>query len=408
MRHTYNMDEKGFLIGILSKQKRIFSRIKYEKGGIKQMIHDGNREWITSIACICADGTSLTPGLIYKAAGNSLQDSWLQDFDPAVHKAFFTSSSSGWTNDDIGLKWLTNIFDRETQKKARSSIRLLLLDGHGSHVSRRFIEYCDAHRIHLALYPPHSTHTLQPLDVGVFKSLSSAYSRELANFMHASQGLTSITKRDFYRLFHRAWDDSITPANILSSFNKCGIHPFDPNRVLSRFDDKTTERPSSSDSCTSVLSASDWRKIERLLREVVDNIYDKKAAALSQALHSMSVETTLLRHENGQLKEALINEKKRRQRSRPLLLEKPADYHGGAIWYSPRKIQEVRDLQAHKDEGGSRSKRQKRLVGSSKSNRKRRSKFRLRRGSVRGKLQRRRSLELRLKRELSASQKRRQ
>jgi hypothetical protein len=66
-RHIYNMDKKGFLVGILSKMKRVFSRRRYEEGGIKQMIQDGNREWITTIACICADGTSLTPALIYQA-----------------------------------------------------------------------------------------------------------------------------------------------------------------------------------------------------------------------------------------------------------------------------------------------------------------------------------------------------
>jgi hypothetical protein len=43
-RHMYNMDEKGFLIGVLSKMKRIFSRRRYEEGGIKQLIQDGNRE----------------------------------------------------------------------------------------------------------------------------------------------------------------------------------------------------------------------------------------------------------------------------------------------------------------------------------------------------------------------------
>ena len=59
------MDEKGFLIGILAKIKRVFSRRKYEEGGIRQMIQDGNREWITTIACIYADGSSLTPALIY-------------------------------------------------------------------------------------------------------------------------------------------------------------------------------------------------------------------------------------------------------------------------------------------------------------------------------------------------------
>ena len=79
------MDEKGFLIGVLSKQKRIFSKLRYKTGGIRQFIQDGNREWITSIACICADGSYLPPSLIYQAVSGNIQDIWLQGFDPAIH-----------------------------------------------------------------------------------------------------------------------------------------------------------------------------------------------------------------------------------------------------------------------------------------------------------------------------------
>ena len=50
-------------------------------------------------------------------------------------------------------------------------------------------------------------------------------------------------------------------------------------------------------------------------------------------------------------------------------------------------------------------KKQKRLVGYLEGSRSRRSNFRLKRGSVQGKLQRRRSSQLRLKRELSTGQK---
>src|SRR3954463_10450818 len=98
------------------------------------MIQDGNREWITCIACICADGTALTSGLIYKGV-KGVQSSWLQDLNPAIHEYFFASSISGWTNNDLGVKWLEQVFDRETKQKARLSNRLLILDGHGSHVT---------------------------------------------------------------------------------------------------------------------------------------------------------------------------------------------------------------------------------------------------------------------------------
>jgi hypothetical protein len=46
-----------------------------------------------------------------------------------------------------------------------------------------FIDYCDWNRILLAVYPPYSTHTLQPLDVVMFKLFSSAYSNQVAAFM---------------------------------------------------------------------------------------------------------------------------------------------------------------------------------------------------------------------------------
>ena len=37
-RYTYNIDEKGFLIRILIKIKRIFSRLRYKENGIRQLL----------------------------------------------------------------------------------------------------------------------------------------------------------------------------------------------------------------------------------------------------------------------------------------------------------------------------------------------------------------------------------
>lgn len=85
------MDEKGFLIGVLSKIKRVFSKSAFEEGKLRHILQDGNREWITTIACTCADGTSLTPALIYQAQSGAIQDTWLQDFKLEQHRAFFTS-----------------------------------------------------------------------------------------------------------------------------------------------------------------------------------------------------------------------------------------------------------------------------------------------------------------------------
>jgi hypothetical protein len=94
-----------------------------------------------------------------------------------------------------------DIFDKETKSQASRGWRLLILDGHGSHVTMKFIEYCDSNRILLAIFPAHSTHTLQPLDVAIFSPLSTAYTKQLDDFIKDSQGFIRLTKRDFFQLF---------------------------------------------------------------------------------------------------------------------------------------------------------------------------------------------------------------
>lgn len=71
------MDKKGFLIGFLKKSRRVFAKKAYNAGRASNIVQDGNREWITILAAICADGTRLLPGLIYQAVSGNIQDTWL-------------------------------------------------------------------------------------------------------------------------------------------------------------------------------------------------------------------------------------------------------------------------------------------------------------------------------------------
>jgi hypothetical protein len=116
--------------------------------------------------------------LIYQGKEGNFQDTWLDDFDPETEEAYFSTSPTGWTNDQIGLEWLIGVFNRHTKAKARQGrdYRLLIIDGHGSHVNLAFLDWCDAHRIIVAVFPSHSIHRLQSLDVSLFGPLSQAYS----------------------------------------------------------------------------------------------------------------------------------------------------------------------------------------------------------------------------------------
>ena len=95
------------------------------------------------------------------------------------------------------MSWLSTIFEPNTREKAGNSKRLLLVDGHSAHVNLRFIDYCDNHDILLVILPPHPTHRLQPLDVGIFSPLASAYSTEISQYIHKTCGFSRVTKRVF-------------------------------------------------------------------------------------------------------------------------------------------------------------------------------------------------------------------
>jgi transposase-like protein len=41
-QYTYNIDKKGFLLGVVTKLKRVFSKSVYERGKLRLYIQDGN------------------------------------------------------------------------------------------------------------------------------------------------------------------------------------------------------------------------------------------------------------------------------------------------------------------------------------------------------------------------------
>jgi hypothetical protein len=201
----------------------------------------GSREWITTVACICADGTAIPPVLIFASKNSTLQSTWVNDIKATKHSAHIGSSSTGWSNDEMGLDWLKNVFNRYTKEKARGSWRILILDGHGSHLIAACIEYCFEIKILLIIYPPHATHTLQPLDVVMFWSLPFNYKEILSTQVQDSQGLLLVKKMDFSLIFWTAWTNLSTKDYILQAFESTGVWLMDLEPVLKKFHPPTTK-----------------------------------------------------------------------------------------------------------------------------------------------------------------------
>jgi transcriptional regulator with XRE-family HTH domain len=101
--HIYNMDEKGFLIRVTGRIKRVFTRRQWDKKEVRASLQDGSRKFLTVLVSMCADGSRLPAGLIYAGANGAIRSTWVEDIEVGQHDVFVSSSLTGWPNNEMGL-----------------------------------------------------------------------------------------------------------------------------------------------------------------------------------------------------------------------------------------------------------------------------------------------------------------
>ncbi|KAL0929782.1 transposase [Colletotrichum truncatum] len=189
----YNFDETGFMMGVIASGMVVTSA---ERRSNTKMTQPGNREWVTVIQAINSQGESIPPYII--VAGQH--------------------------------------FDIYTKPRTSGKYRLLVVNSHESHHSAAFELFYQENNIITLCMPAHSSHLLQPLDVGCFQPLKNAYGRQIENKMR--RGTTHISKEDFFAAFHEAFKQSFTRKNIQGGFRGAGLVPLNAESVLSKLDVK--------------------------------------------------------------------------------------------------------------------------------------------------------------------------
>lgn len=105
-----------------------------------------------------------------------------------------------------------------------------LRSGFGTHESLELMKFCYENNIILRRLLSHTSHKLQPCDVGIFGPLKAAYREEVERLYQG--GSNMIGKQHFILLYDRARRKAITPRNIISGWSKTCLRPFNPDRVL--------------------------------------------------------------------------------------------------------------------------------------------------------------------------------
>ena len=162
----WNCDETAFCMSVSA------SKLLVRKG--TKMVHEvgggSGREYTTVHCAGSATGERLPPFILYK--GKNLYRRWMEG-GPAA--AVYGISDSGWMDGANFLSWFTKLFLPAVAYLTKTAPVLLFLDGHHSHISLELIRTACSNNILLLCLPPNTTHLLQPLDVGVFAPMKSAW-----------------------------------------------------------------------------------------------------------------------------------------------------------------------------------------------------------------------------------------
>ena len=175
-------------------------------------------------------GYAILPFIIYK--GRVHISAWYEETDiPRNWK--LSVSENGWTNNALSLEWLKH-FDTHTKGRQVGGYRLLILDGHESHLNQDFKDYCLQNKILTLCMPPHSSHILQPLDVVCFSPLKRKYSQRVRDL--ARRRVFYINKEGFLPAFKDAFFNVFTEDNCRKAFKASGLVPTDAQVVLNRLE----------------------------------------------------------------------------------------------------------------------------------------------------------------------------
>ncbi|MCO5601398.1 hypothetical protein L7F22_055518 [Adiantum nelumboides] len=135
-----------------------------------------------------------------------------------------------WMTGELFQAWLEHFDKAITELVGKESRHLLILDGHGSHVSLEVVERARDWGIDLITLPAHTSHKLRPLDVSVFKSLKTHFRKE-RDIWHLRTLSRQASKTEVATIAAKAIGSALTEANIKSGFKATEIWPFNPNAL---------------------------------------------------------------------------------------------------------------------------------------------------------------------------------
>ena len=112
------------------------------------------------------------------------------------------------------LSWLKDVFILNCRKS--SATKLMIFDGHISHISLEIINFVKDNNVILLCFPPHSNVFSQPLDRGVFRDVKDKWKDVVLEFLKENN-FSAIYKDNFPLLMRKVTAKSFKGEIILNN-----------------------------------------------------------------------------------------------------------------------------------------------------------------------------------------------
>ncbi|XP_053400532.1 jerky protein homolog-like [Mercenaria mercenaria] len=207
----WNIDETGLMIEHNPRH------VICMKGTTPQAITSNRGKTVTIIASGSAAGSRLPPYYVFPGMR------WNQDLlTGASPVSAGTVTESGWSNSAVFMEYLEQHFLKHVSTKDHPV--MILFDGHKSHVNLTLSTWGEANNVVFFVLPPHTSHVIQPLDVGCFGPLKNIYHSECQAYMRRNPGL-QINRCNIAEVSSKAYNKGVCAENLISAFKKTGVYP---------------------------------------------------------------------------------------------------------------------------------------------------------------------------------------
>ena len=177
---VYNVDECGIQEFADAKPVDVIVPVGFDRETLEYASRR-NAYRSTLVAGICADGSALKPVFIIKqkmVPDQIVLDGWTKD------KVLFIHTESGFVNGGLFVEWFNTVFVPDVQRKRElfgkpDQKAVLLMDGCSAHTVEQIEEDARNNNVEIQLFPPHTSHLFQPLDLCLFGALKKRLQKDM-------------------------------------------------------------------------------------------------------------------------------------------------------------------------------------------------------------------------------------